>query len=108
VALNDEVFAAIRSLRHKTIAHAADAFSRSQVDKAKSGLTFNEVDRATHILLAVRQVLQAGVLYSSWRAGAVPVPQHNQLEFLDLPFARGGLVDGLRAFCTAHCESRDE
>ncbi|MGH6966613.1 MAG: hypothetical protein ACREE0_19195 [Phenylobacterium sp.] len=107
-ALNDEVFSAIRILRHKTIAHAADAFSRGQVDKAKSGLSFNEVDRAARILLSVRQVLQAGVLFSSWRAGAVPVPQHNQFEFLDLPFARQGAVGGLQGFWAAHSEVRDE
>lgn len=107
-ALNDEVFAAIRNLRHKTIAHAADAFLRGQVDNAKSGLAFNEIDRAGRILLAVRQVLQAGVLYGSWRAGAVPVPQYDQLEFLDLPFARAGLIDGLRAFWATHCEARHQ
>jgi len=107
-ALNDPVFGSIRTLRHKTIAHAADAFSREQVDKATSGLTFNEVDRAAQILLAVRQVLQAGVLFSSWRGAAVPVPQHNQFEFLDLPFAAGDGIGGLQGFWEAHCETRDE
>jgi hypothetical protein len=107
-ALNEEVFTSIRTLRHKTIAHAADAFSRGQVDKATSGLTFNEVDRAAHILLSVRQVLQAGVLFSSWRGAAVPVPQQNQFEFLDLPFAREGAIGSLQAFWAAHCEARDQ
>lgn len=107
-ALNDEVFGAIRTLRHKTIAHAADAFSRQQVDAAKSGLSFNEVDRAARILLSVRQVMQAGVLFSSWRGGAVPVPQQNQFEFLDLPFAAVDKISGLQAFWAGHCEARDQ
>jgi hypothetical protein len=106
-ALNDEVFEAIRILRHKTIAHAADAFSRSQVDDAKRGLKFDEVDRASRILLSVRQVLQAGVLFDSWRAGAVPVPQQNQFEFLDLPFVSPQGIGQLQAFWRQHCETRD-
>lgn len=107
-ALKDPVFGTIRTLRHKTIAHAADAFSREQVDKATSGLTFNEVDRATQILLSVRQVLQAGVLFDTWRGAAVPVPQHDHFEFLDLPFAAAESIGGLRGFWEAHCAARDE
>lgn len=107
-ALNDDVFTVIRTLRHKTIAHAADAFSRQQVDAAKSGLSFNEVDRAARILMSVRQVMQAGVLFSSWRAGAVPVPQQNQFEFLDLPFTAADKVNDLQAFWANHSDTRDQ
>lgn len=107
-ALSDEVFEAIRILRHKTLAHAADAFSRQQVDATKSGLSFNEVDRAVALLLSVRQVMQAGVLFSSWRAGAVPVPQHNQFEFLDLPFVAGDKIGDLQTFWARHSAAQDQ
>ena len=106
--LNDVVFTTIRTLRHKTIARAADAFSRQQMDAAKSGLSFMEVDRAAQILLSVRQAMQAGVLFGSWRAGAVPVPQQNQFEFLDLPFVSGAKIVDLQTFWTDHAEARDK
>jgi hypothetical protein len=106
-ALDDPVFATILLLRHKTIAHAADAFSRSLVDDRRKGLTFHEVDQALQILLSVRQVVQAGVLYSSWRGSAVPTPQQDQFEHLASPFVDEAGHDALRAYWRDHCAERD-
>jgi hypothetical protein len=106
-AMEAKVFATILQLRHKTIAHAADAFSRSSVDDRRKGLTFNEVDEALQILLAVRQVVQAGILYSSWRGAAVPTPQQDQFEHLDSPFVDETGREALRSFWREHCAERD-
>lgn len=104
-ALEDPVFAKIRTLRHKSIAHAADQVSRPA--GGVKGLTFNDVDAALKKLLGVRQLIQATILYDSWRAGSVPVPQHDQFQYLDLPFVGAGGVEILRTFWAEHCNERD-
>ena len=107
-ALASDVFDKIRAIRHKTVAHAADAYSRQQVNANPGGPSFLDVDSALKILLGVRQVAQAGILYDSWRAGAVPVPQHDQFQYLDLPFAAPGGVEKLQAFWHSQGEERDK
>lgn len=106
-ALQDPVFESIKLLRHKTLAHAADSFSRGQVDGLPKGLKFEEVDRALNILLGVTQVISATFLYSAWRGSAVPVAQHDQLEHLDLAFTATPDIERLREFWNAHSAERD-
>ena len=105
-ALNETVFEKIRTLRHKSVAHAADAASRPQ--QRIEGLTLNDVDIAMRLLLGVRQVVQAGILFDSWRAGSVPVPQQDQFEHLDAPFVSSDDMGALRTFWSGHCKERDE
>jgi hypothetical protein len=105
-ALKGEVFEKIRTVRHKTVAHAADAVSRPE--DGVGGISFNDVDQAVRALLGVRQVIQAGILFSSWRAASVPVPQHDQFKYLDLPFVGEGGAEKLQAFWSRHCEERDK
>ena len=64
-ALNDPVFEAIKKFRHKTIAHAADAFSRGPATSSVPGLKFNDVDQALWILVGVLQVVSATILYDA-------------------------------------------
>lgn len=106
--LVDSVFDDILSLRNKSIAHAADAFSRSQVSGLRSGLKLDEIARAQRKLLGVAQAISAGLLYGAWRGSTVPTPQHDQFKYLELPVIRSEHLLEFHAFWDKHCEERDE
>lgn len=104
--LGDPLFGQIKDLRNKSIAHAADAFSRSQATGLRGGLTLNEFERAQYLLFAVYQTLSV-ILLGQWRAAAVPVAQHNILEHLDGPFILEARHADARAYWEKHCEERE-
>jgi hypothetical protein len=106
-ALDDDVFERIRTVRHKVIAHAADAHSRQQAADRK-GLSFDDADRALRLLLSVRQVAQASILNDSWRAGAIPVPQYDQFQHLDKAFVDPAGIEELHKFWERHTKERDD
>jgi hypothetical protein len=62
----------IKALRNKSIAHAADAFSRAQAKGLRSGLTIHDLDRAHYLLFAVFQTLSV-VLFGVWRASPASI-----------------------------------
>jgi hypothetical protein len=107
-ALADPVFEDVLSMRNKTIAHAADAFSRSQATGLRSGLKLDEIAHAQRKLLGVSQALSASILYGAWRGSAVPTPQYDQFEYLELPFVHPEHMGDLHNFWREHCKSRDE
>lgn len=107
-ALDDDVFRVVRDLRHKVLAHAADAYSREQVQDLPQGISLKQVDRALWILCGVFQVISATLLQGAWRGGAVPVPQYDQLEHLDQPFAASEAIPELHASWNEHCEVREK
>lgn len=106
-ALEDPVFEDIRVLRHKRLAHAADAVSRLQ-KTAKAGLKMDETAQAHRILLGVLQAISAGLLYGSWRASAIPIAQFNTFEHLAEPLARADQVGRLREAWDGIAAERDQ
>ena len=106
-ALDDPVFGDIRLLRHKSLAHAADAASRLQAPPRK-GLTMSMVASAHRILLGVQQAVSAGLLYGSWRGAAIPVAQHDIFALFEEPFIPPGQEATLRASWDANAAERDE
>jgi hypothetical protein len=105
-ALDDPVFADIRALRHKRLAHAADAVSRLHAP-AKSGLKLDDAAKAHRILLGVLQAISAGVLYGAWRGAAVPVAQFNVFEHFPDPLVREDQVGRLRKVWDEIAAERD-
>lgn len=95
-ALDDPLFQDVKNLRHKSLAHAADAASRLQVAHRK-GFKLGDAAEAHRILLGVLQAISAGVLYGSWRAAAIPVPQHDIFEHFGDPFVQADQIATLRA-----------
>ena len=106
-ALGDPVFEGIRILRHKRLAHAADAVSRLQ-KIAKSGLKMDETAQAHRILLGVLQAISAGLLYGSWRASAIPVAQFSIFEHFPEPLVREDQVGRLRESWDRNAAERDQ
>lgn len=106
-ALDDPVFDAIRVLRHKRLAHAADAVSRLQ-KTAKSGLKMDETAHAHRVLLGVLQAISAGLLYGSWRASAIPVAQFNIFERFPDPFVHEDQLGRLREAWDGIAAERDQ
>ena len=96
----------IKALRNKSIAHAADAFSRSQAAGLRAGLTINDLDRAHYLLFAVFQTLSV-VLFGLSRASPVPVPQHNMFEHLTEPFLAEKRLEAMRGFWDRHIGERE-
>lgn len=94
-ALEDPVFAGVRALRHKRLAHAADAISRLH-SPPKSGLKLDDTARAHRILLGVLQAISAGVLHGAWRGAAIPVAQFDIFEHFPEPLIRLDQVERLR------------
>jgi hypothetical protein len=103
--LDDPVFEQILDLRNKSVAHAADAFSRSQTNLLRTGLTMDEITRAHYLLFVVYQVLS--VVFFGVSRGGVPVPQHDQFEHLDEPFIRAARLPELRKFWVDHSNERE-
>ncbi|MBJ7499770.1 MAG: hypothetical protein JHC57_08460 [Sphingopyxis sp.] len=96
----------IKALRNKSIAHAADAFSRSQAAGLRSGLTIHDLDRAHYLLFAVFQTLSV-VLFGLSRASPVPIPQHNMFEHLTEPFLAEKRLEAMRGFWDKHIGERE-
>lgn len=96
----------IKALRNKSIAHAADAFSRAQAKGLRSGLTIHDLDRAHYLLFAVFQTLSV-VLFGLWRASPVPVPQHNMFEHLTEPYLAEKRLEAMRSFWDRHIGERE-
>lgn len=97
----------IKALRNKSIAHAADAFSRAQAAELRSGLTIYDLDRAHYLLFAVFQTLSV-VLFGLWRASPVPVPQHNMFEHLTEPYLAEKRLEAMRGFWDKHLGERED
>ncbi len=106
-ALDDPVFEEVRALRHKRLAHAADAVSRLQ-KPAKAGLKMDETARAHRVLLGVLQAISAGVLYGSWRASAIPVPQFDIFENFPGPLVRDDQLASVREAWDRIAAERDQ
>ena len=107
-AFDEQVFKDITDMRHKSIAHAADDFSRSTAKNLRSGLSLDEFARAHYLLLGLYQAISANLLYQSWLTDAVAVPQYDQFEGFDKPLvATEGIVE-LHSFWDAHGDERND
>jgi len=106
-AFDDPVFADVLALRNKTVAHAADAFSRSQVKDLRKGLKLDEFAKAHYLLLGVMQVISSTLLYGHWIGATVPISQSNQFEHLQAAFVQPARLRDLVQFWHAHCSERD-
>lgn len=105
--LADPLLIEIKALRNKSIAHAADAFSRAQVTGLRTGLSLQDFDRAHYLLFAVFQTLSV-VLFGKWRASPVPVPQQNMFEHLTEPFVAEQRLADMQSFWQAHIGERED
>lgn len=105
--LTDPVFQEVLNLRHKIIAHAADSFSRSQINDLRRGPKLDEFARAHYLLLGVYQAISATLLFGQWIGTVVPVSQSDQFIHLDAAFVVSTRLPHLRTFWKEHCEERD-
>ena len=67
----------------------------------------DEVAIAHRILLRVMQAISTDILYGSSRAGAVPAPQFDQFEHLELRSCQERLQE-LGDFWRSLCNERDQ
>lgn len=106
---NNPVLKDIQSLRHKSIAHAADLLSRSSSSKdLREGISLDEIGSAHYLLLGLYQVVSANILYQSWLSDAVPVPMHDVFEGMEKPIAASDGIEGLWQFWDRHCNERSD
>lgn len=105
-ALDDPVFSEIRTLRHKRLAHAADAVSRLHAPP-KAGLKLDDAARAHRILLGVLQAISAGLLFGRWRASAIPVAQFDTFERFSGQLVREDQIQRLREVWDQISDERD-
>lgn len=108
-ALEDQVFKDVLSLRHKSIAHAADAFSRTSTPNPRTGISLDELARAHYLIIGVYQAISANLLYQSWLGTAIATPQQDQFEGLDKPMvATQTDLHALHEFWRRHSNERDD
>lgn len=105
---DDTVFEDIHSMRHKSIAHAADHISRSSAKRFRDGISLDELARSHYLLIGLYQVISANILQQSWLADAVPVPQYDLFEGIDHPIASEAGVRSLNQFWEKHCGERSD
>lgn len=106
--LDDPVFSWAITLRHKFIAHAADEFSRAQAPLERPRDELDEFAKAQELIVRAAHALGIGILYDSFHAGVVPVPQFNQFEHLDLPLTPADRIRALREWWHEHEEARKQ
>ncbi|MDO9639376.1 MAG: hypothetical protein Q7J44_12635 [Pseudotabrizicola sp.] len=107
-AFDDPVFEGIQSLRHKSIAHAADDISRSSAKLVRDGITLDEIARSHYLLIGLFQVISANILQQSWLTDAIPVPQYNVFEGINRPIASEMGARKLGEFWDTHCSARSK
>ena len=105
-SLQDPLLDEIRTLRHKSVAHAADAGSREAVANLRNGVTLADFDRAHYLLSGVYQALSV-TLFGQWRGGGVPVPQHDLFLYCDQPFIASAHVGEIQEFWKKHSNERE-
>jgi len=105
-ALATSDVAAILQLRHKFVAHAADASSRGKAGIERFGITLNQLEAAQRTLIQVAQRIELDLLWGSSR-GVVPVPQYDQFAKLDLPIVPPERIGELGEWWHAHCDARE-
>ncbi|AMY70678.1 hypothetical protein [Frigidibacter mobilis] len=105
---DEAVFEDINSLRHKSIAHAADHISRSSAKRLREGISLDELARSHYLLIGLYQVISANILQQSWLADAVPVPQYDLFEGINHPIASEAGARSLNQFWEKHCGERGD
>lgn len=106
-SLTDPVFADILALRHKSIAHAADEFSRSQATNLRKGMALDDFARAHYLLIGIYQAITVGLLYQSWLGNPIATPQHDVFENLDKPMVATEDKGKLHDFWREHSHERE-
>jgi len=102
-ALDDPVFADLRLLRHKIVAHAADESNRPD---ELAHITLDKLARAHKIISRVAHALSGTILYAGG-AGGVPVPQFDQFKYLDQRFVAPEHLNELHEFWDRHTSERE-
>jgi hypothetical protein len=105
--LDDSVFDEIKNLRNKSVAHAADAYSRSQIANLRKSLKFSELEKAHHILTGVIQSVSMGLLFGYQVGTSVPREQPEAFEHFDKPFIDPSRKKEFYRFWCAHSEERE-
>lgn len=105
--LNDPVFNEVLKLRHKRVAHAADAYSRDQVDNLRKGLKLEEFAKAHYVLTGVLQALSQGLLFGFRVGTSVPTTQPEEFEYLNVPFVQATRMRDIGRFWSEHCNARE-
>jgi hypothetical protein len=98
--------AAILQLRHKFVAHAADAASRGKAGIERFGVTLNQLEAAQRALIGTAQRIEVDLLWGSSR-GVVPVPQYDQFANLNLPVVPADRMEELGEWWRMHCDTRE-
>lgn len=98
--------ATILQLRHKFVAHAADAASRGKAGIERFGVTLNQLEAAQRALIQTAQRIELDLLWGSSR-GVVPVPQYDQFANLNLPVVPADRMEELGEWWHAHCNARE-
>lgn len=106
--LADPVFADILALRHKSIAHAADKFSRAQATNLRKGMALDDFARAHYLLIGIYQVIAVGLLYQSRLGSPIATPQHDMFEHLDKPMVASEDMGKLHEFWQTHTHERED
>lgn len=105
-ALATPDIAAILQLRHKFVAHAADAASRGKAGIERFGVTLHQLEAAQRALVQAAQRIELDLLWGSSR-GVVPVPQYDQFANLDLPVVPADRMEEVGEWWRAHCDTRE-
>ncbi|MDB5731101.1 MAG: hypothetical protein JWQ03_996 [Variovorax sp.] len=97
---------AILQLRHKFVAHAADAASRGRAGIERFGVTLNQLEAGQRALVQTAQRIELDLLWGTTR-GVVPVPQYDHFIHLDIPVVATDRMGELGEWWRAHCDTRE-
>ena len=106
--IDDPVFKEIEKLRNKRVAHAADAYSRSQVDNLRKNLKFEELEKAHYILTGLIQAVSEGLLCGYRIGTSVPREQPDAFEHFDKSFIQPARMKEFYRFWCDHSQRREK
>lgn len=107
-SLADPVLADIKTWRNKSVAHAADAFSRAAAGQLPPGFSLKDLNLAHSLLFGVFQSIAANILQKTWLTDAVPVPQYDIFESLDRPLVATEDLGSMQEFWDTHSKMRSD
>jgi hypothetical protein len=98
----------LRTLRNKFVGNAADEFSRRNVPLDRLGVSLDEIAEAQRIVVRIAIAIGSHILYDTALGGAVPTPQFDVFEHLEMPVIPAERMTEVGDWWDGHRRARED
>jgi len=104
---NAPILKKIRTLRNKSIGHAADKLSRGKELMDGLGLSLDDFAEAQRYLIRIATAIGTYILYDRALGGVVPTPQYDVFENLEKPVIPAAKMEEIGEWWNQHERERE-